>query len=96
MTTPRLLKLMVYSHTLPVVLLLQMVFTTPGASLVTILLSSTFQSVGVTSREHLIQSRLTWSLVIKLLVVGEGCPLDLAPEELNSVEPVPDLGEAEG
>ena len=50
----------------------------------------------MTSREHLIQSRLTWSLIIKLLVVGEGCPLDLAPEELHSVEPVPDLGEAEG
>ena len=44
MTTPLELNVMVYSQTLPVVLLLQTVLTTPGAILVTILLSFTFQS----------------------------------------------------
>ena len=96
MTTPLLLKVMVYSQTLPVVLLLQIVLTTPGAILVTILLSFTFQSKDEDVLTFLKRELLTWSLIVKLLVVREGCPLDLSSEELHCVEPVPDLGEAEG
>lgn len=67
-----------YSHTLPV-LLLQMVFTTPGAEL---------------GDNPLVIHIPIWSLVIKLLVVGEGCPLDLAPEN-STVSSLSYLGEAE-